>query len=299
MSDKEKKDRRISLLVSLGTHAALVLLFLFVLAWKQPFPPKPEYGIELNIGFDDMGTGMDQPTMVESPSEVPEPEEPVLEALEEVEPAQTPNEEAVQEEVVPEEPEVLQDSRQEDSPVYTEPEPEPEPEPSTPPSAVEQRVESASAVEEAVEEPAPKPTQTPPPQPKVNERALYPGAGQGPDADQRGDAGKEEGTVDARAIYGKSGGGQNGPSLDLAGWMWNFAPNPDDTSNENGIIVFEIKVDERGDVVGVRTLEKTVSSTVELIYRKEVERLTFSPTPGSSRPAPVTTGRITFIIRSK
>lgn len=295
MSNKEKKDKRISLLVSLGTHAVLVVLFFFVLAWKQPFPPKPEYGIELNLGFEDVGSGRDQPAAVEEITEVTEPEEPVEEEMQETEQPQAVEEETVPEEVVAEEPEVLQDSRQEDSPVYTEPEPKPAKELNAP----EQPPKPAEVEEKVTEEPEPIQKEAPPPKPKINERALYPGVGQGPSKDKQGDAGSEKGTVDSRALYGKSGGGQGGPSLELAGWMWDFAPDPDDTSNENGIIVFEIKVDERGDVIGVRTLEKTVSSTVELVYRKEVERLTFSPTSGSAQPAPITTGRITFIIRSK
>ncbi len=30
----------------------------------------------------------------------------------------------------------------------------------------------------------------------------------------------DKGTVESRALYGKSGG----PSLDLGGWMWDFTP---------------------------------------------------------------------------
>jgi hypothetical protein len=63
----------------------------------------------------------------------------------------------------------------------------------------------------------------------------------------------------------------------LSGWRWDFEPNPPDTSNENGKIVFEIKIDDRGEIISVRTLEKTVSPEVERIYRQEVESLTFSP----------------------
>jgi len=293
MSEKEKKDKRIGMLVSLGTHAVMVALFFFILAWKQPYPPKPEYGIELNIGFDQMGTGIDQPAPVEEVTEVPEPSEEAVDEVEQPQPEPVVEEQATETEPVVEQPEELPDSQQEDSPVYTEPEPAEqvnEPEQPEEPAAVQETVEESAETEQK---------EAPPPAPKINERALYPGTSQGPNKDRTGDAGTEDGTVDSRAIYGKSGGGQGGPSLDLAGWMWDFMPNPDDTSNENGLIVFEIKVDERGEVVAVRTLEKTVSATVELVYRREVERLTFSPTPGSVNPAPVTTGRITFIIRSK
>jgi len=113
-----------------------------------------------------------------------------------------------------------------------------------------------------------------------------------------GDKGDEKGSIDSRALYGSQGGG-GGPHLELSGWMWDFTPNPRDTSNENGKIVFEIKIDDRGEIISVRTIEKTVSPEIERIYRQEVESLTFSPISSNTRPAPVSTGKITFIIRSK
>jgi protein TonB len=162
-------------------------------------------------------------------------------------------------------------------------------------------------VEEEVKEtkPVTKPVeQAPKEEPKVEEKkvdsnALYPGSSsQGNKENTAGDAGNPDGNVEARALYGKQGGGGGGPSLDLAGWRWDFVPNPNDNSKENGRIVFEIRVDDNGEVIGVRTLEKTVSPAVEQLYRREVEKLTFSPT-SNSIPAPISTGKITFIIRSK
>ncbi len=85
----------------------------------------------------------------------------------------------------------------------------------------------------------------------------------------------------------------------MTGWIWDFAPDPKDTSNENGRIVFEIKIDDMGEIISVRTLEKTVSPAVERIYKNEVESLTFSPISSNTSSAPVSTGKITFLIRSK
>jgi hypothetical protein len=85
----------------------------------------------------------------------------------------------------------------------------------------------------------------------------------------------------------------------MTGWVWDFPPKPDDTSSENGKIVFEIVVDDMGDLISVRTIEKTVSPEVERIYRMEVEKLTFSATSDNSIPAPVSKGKITFLIRSR
>ena len=117
--------------------------------------------------------------------------------------------------------------------------------------------------------------------------------------DAAGDEGDPQGTLDSRALYDGTYGGGGGPTLDLTGWIWDFEPNPKDTSNENGRIVFEIKIDDMGEIISVRTLEKTVSPSVERIYKNEVESLTFSPISSNTTPAAVSTGKITFIIRSK
>ncbi len=287
----ENKDKRIGLLVSFSVHAIIILLFFFIMAWSAPDPPLPEYGIELNFGLEQEGSGYEQPTTTPTPptlEEVGEPEPQVVEEQEQVieEQQETPPVEDTEVEELP-------DSQQEDSPVETQPSEE-----SAIVEPVEEKVEEVKPVSKPAEE-------TPIEEPKVEEKvidsnSLYPGSSsQGKKDNEAGDAGDPEGTVDSRALYGKSGGGGGGPSLDLAGWRWDYEPNPNDKSNENGRIVFEIKVDDNGEVVGVKTIEKTVSPTVEQLYRREVEKLTFSPISGNTLPAPISTGKITFIIRSK
>jgi len=85
--------------------------------------------------------------------------------------------------------------------------------------------------------------------------------------------------------------------LDLSGWEWDKKPNPDVPNNETGRIVFEIKVDDNGDIVSIKTLERSVSQEAEQICRKAIEKLIFIQT-GSNVPA-ISTGKITFLIRSK
>src|SRR5690606_20927916 len=65
-----------------------------------------------------------------------------------------------------------------------------------------------------------------------------PSTNQGDDTKQPADKGKEEGKIDERALYGAKGKA-NGGSLEMAGWQWDFLPKPNDTSNENGKIVFQ------------------------------------------------------------
>jgi hypothetical protein len=85
----------------------------------------------------------------------------------------------------------------------------------------------------------------------------------------------------------------------MTGWNWDDLPKPQDNSNASGRIVFEVKIDEDGEIIGIRTLEKSVPDPVVNIYLAEVRKLTFSRTSANSRVAPTSTGRITFIIKAK
>ncbi len=292
MSQSERnKDKQIGWIISLSIHALVVLLFFFVMAWRAPDPPLPEYGIELNFGLE-AGSGSNQPTVTPTPpteEDEGEPEEQIEEVLEEA--IDAPQEADPFEETAIEE---LPDSQQEDSPVETQPAEE-----QTPVDPVEEEIiEEAKPISEPIIEEQKE-------EPKVEEKvinpqATYPGASsQGNKEDVAGDVGDPEGSVDSRALYGKSGGGNDGPSLDLAGWRWDYQPNPNDNSNENGKIVFEIKIDDNGEVVGVNTIETTVSPGVLQIYQREVEKLTFSQINGNAIAAPISTGKITFIIKSQ
>ena len=114
-----------------------------------------------------------------------------------------------------------------------------------------------------------------------------------------GDMGKVNGNPDVRGIYdGNPGKGKGGSSLDMAGWRWDSKPLVRDESSEEGKIVFEVKVDEEGNIISVRPLEKSVSPALVRKYQKEVESLSFSRSSGGNNGQGAT-GRITFIITSK
>jgi hypothetical protein len=115
---------------------------------------------------------------------------------------------------------------------------------------------------------------------------------------QVGDQGRRDGTLDAKGLYGNAGTG-TGSNLDLAGWNWDSKPDKIDPFDEEGKIVFEIQVDDEGNLVRVRPVEKTVSPKVVQFYQSQVENLTFSKTRDNASPAPISTGRITIIIRSR
>ena len=104
--------------------------------------------------------------------------------------------------------------------------------------------------------------------------------------------------IDERALFNsKSSSGEEGSSLEMQGWIWDFLPNPKDNSSESGKIVFELIVDYYGDIMGLKTLETTLSPKVEKIYREEILKLTFSPT-NNNNPAEISKGKITFIIKN-
>lgn len=115
-----------------------------------------------------------------------------------------------------------------------------------------------------------------------------------------------EPVIDERALFKgvsakkpNNGAASKGASLDFVGWMWDFKPVPDDKSAENGKIIFEVKVDDEGEIIGLKTVEKTISPSLEKVYRNAVMELTFSPTKENRYVADQSTGRITFVIQSK
>lgn len=108
-----------------------------------------------------------------------------------------------------------------------------------------------------------------------------------------------EQAIDERGLYKAHLGKQAGALLELVGWVWDAAPQPQDDTEESGKIVFEIKIDELGEVIAVKTLEKTVSPLVEKIYKDALTELTFSKTADNTVYAPISTGKVTFILQAK
>ncbi len=293
MATKEElKNRKIGWGVSIGIHTLLLVLFILIMAWREPDPPVPEYGIELNFGLEETGSGTEQPLEPAPASEQEEqvdPDSEETEAVEETTPSQSEAEELPSEEEVEE----ILETQPIESPDVAEP-------PVTDDEIVEEVPDALPEVTSDVQPSEQQSSSVKEESPGVSDVEAPPveSASHGDDADEEGDKGDREGTLDSRALYGSQGGG-GGPLLELSGWIWDFEPRPRDTSNENGKIVFEIKINSRGEIISVRTIEKSISPEVERIYRQEVESLTFSPLSTNTIPAPVSTGKITFIIRSK
>ena len=290
--DKDKKYRRISWMTSIGMQLVMLILFYFLIAWKEPFPPIPSYGIELSFGMENVGSGAEpvtNPDPVESDDAVEEQSDESIdenseEFLDEVE--TEPVEETVAEESV------------EEVPITETPSPD-----------VVEKAEKTSeeVIKEEVKPEPKKETKKPEPTEKkaaeVNKEAVMPKAEEGEENtskgenDKEGREGKEEGTLDGRALMGEQGS-STGASLQMSGWAWDIKPDPKDNSDEEGKIVYKIKVDEYGEVIGIELVSSEVSLNVAKYYQQSIERLTFSKT-SEYRPAQSSTGTITFIIRSK
>jgi protein TonB len=105
--------------------------------------------------------------------------------------------------------------------------------------------------------------------------------------------------VDQRGLYKPTENKATGASLEMVGWTWDFLPNAKDDTAEIGKIIFEITIDDFGEVIAIKTLEKTVSPLVEKIYKDEVANLTFSKTNKHLAFANSYTGKITFTLQYK
>jgi hypothetical protein len=274
MIDREKKNKNIAFSISLGVHVALFLLLFFLAAWRAPNPPLPEYGIELNFGLDTEGSGTEQPTeSVGNTEEITESE---------------PTEETIEPEPTPtnSEPEVV---TQKEGDVAVKEEP---------------KKEVVKPVQKPKEEPVKtetKPVEEPKAVYKPTESATGKPGNQGDDANKTGDKGNPEGSLDARALYGKPGGGGGGDGivLQMSGWAWADKPViPELPDNQDGRIVFEIECDDQGEILTINTVERGLSPQAERILKDEIRKNSLIRTSAGITPER-SKGRVVFVLKTK
>lgn len=284
MSAEERKNRKVGIWTSAGVHAALLLALFFIVAWRAPDPPLPEYGIELNFGLDNQGSGDIQP------------EQEVGDQGESATTGAVP-EAATQE---------TEDS-QKDAPSKAE---EPTTSKAESPLTVKEVTKPAVTTKETAKPESSKaktePTVTPPTEtPKESQTAESTkkgdAPGQGDDKAKTGDKGSEEGKLDAKALYGTPGGGGGGTGMNLqmSGWTWAEQPTiPQLPDNENGRIVFEIECDENGDITGITTVERTLSPRAEQLLKDMIRKNSLMRTSGGRAPER-SKGSIVFVLRTR
>ncbi|MDW7691881.1 hypothetical protein R9C00_15940 [Flammeovirgaceae bacterium SG7u.111] len=298
MSDPKKDEKRnktIAVVATVLFNGILAALLIMAIAWRPPDPPIPQFGIEVNFGMDDSGSGDMQsraPANENKSLDEARQEEPTPKP---VQPVQTaPPEQAETEEVVDQ---VVAAAEESEESVEAVPEEKVKPkvEEKVTPTPKDDPVKQVEPEEKKKEE-----------KPQVNNDALL---GGGTSAENKGnsngnsesigDMGDEQGNVNAEALIG-SNTGKGGSSLDMPGWSWDEPPSADDQSNITGKIIFEVKIDDAGEVISVERKFSTIADrTVIASYKQAVYDLTFSQMSASASAPRVTTGSITFIITSK
>ena len=275
--DREKKNKRIALASSLGIHALLLIVFIFLIAWRAPDPPLPEFGIELNFGLDTQGDGEQQP------DDRPGSEETNAESLQ---PAET----LPKEEVVEEKADETQVISKLESPVVVKEEKK---------ESIVAKPKEVVEKTEKVKQPTEKKEDT---KPVVVETAKGKDApSHGDDPGKTGDKGSPQGKPDAKALYGKPGGGGGGDgiSLSMSGWEWAEQPKiPELPDNEDGRIVFDIECDEEGEIVQITTTQRGLSPKAEQLL-KEVIRKNSLVRTSSGRVPERSKGTIVFVLKTK
>lgn len=310
---QEAENKRKALIITIIVNVLVLLAVYFIVVWKEQIPPLQKYGMELNLGFSDLGSGNRQTTAPPSDvqtanTEAPAPGQQSPQPTQTSVPATQPKTEVAKPATQPSK-QALEAPAKTPSQIKGSEKPSPsttrettttkrEPTPVTKPANADAQ-QTTTKAEEA---------------PKVNQRALMgaggtsgtssqpvTGSSQG-SSTQKGDEGRPQGTVDGRAIMGTgTGAGNAGPSsgvgLDLAGWE--FASQPtirDNVSTRNGRIVFRITVDDNGKIVQSVPLEYNVSNEVLAYYRTVLTQINFKRQSGNPT-AEFSQGRITFIIK--
>lgn len=325
MSEQEKKDKKFSIIMTSVVHGLIIMLLIFLVAWRAPDPPVEEYGIELNFGFQEQGGGdveRDAEAQIEETVEDTPPDAEVETEQTETEAEETDPVEEVVEEVVDPEPEKVEEvtpAKAEveetveeppteeviEDPITTKEESEVKVEEATP--VKKEAEEEKPPVEEKKEEVKPKPV----PKPQLDQRALMGGKkkdsdsketasnNQGKYPDKKGNQGDPEGNKKTDGIN-PDGSDIGSVSYSLDGWKWERPPAEKDDSQIDGVIRFGIDVDDRGKVLTVSVLPGTTISdnTIVEFYKKQVLKLSFIQTDGSKAPAPISKGEVTFVIKT-
>ena len=252
--------RKKAFYLTVGTNILFFLLLMIIVAWKETYPPPEEYGIELGFENNELSDA-DSESFEENDEEV---ENQIVEDLE------------IEESM---EPETLIEDAVEDNTTSN------DSESSDLDEIQEIEITNDSESELSVD---------------VSSENETNNKNESVDSSTINDRSPSSKIIDERAIFknkSSSESGSKGSSLEMQGWVWDFEPNPIDNSRESGKIIFEIIVDYYGEIIGLKTLETTLSPAIEDIYREEILKLTFSPT-NNDNPAEVSKGKITFIIKN-
>jgi hypothetical protein len=318
----ELKNKREAAIYTAAITAAILCLFYFITIFKDADTIKPDYGIEVNFGTSDKGSG-DLQTFNEA-SDLKNPEESAPKETNDVKntapPIEKPAEPKVEKVKAATKVETAVTSKVE-SPVKIK---------EAPAKAKPTPVKTEEATKPAKPTPTPakvepaKPTPIPP---KPDAGSLYSKAGTKaggngtkgtsttPGGNNNGDGAKGEvgdkgdpkGKIDAPLYSGKPGsggtggggaGGGSGSSLEMSGWKIGRKLEVNDNSDDTGMVRFEVKVDDQGQLLSIKVLQNTLSQSLVNKIKKALESASFVPTGAGNLP-PVSTGRFTYRINPR
>ena len=225
----EKKDRTIAAVGTFLVHA-LIVLALFLMAFRTPLPLPGEEGVEVDLGMYNQGMGEVQPekSAIPQQSTAPKPQEDqTVKSKEDI---------------------VTQDTED------------------TPSIKTEKKKEKK---EETVTKPKETPKEPEEPKPVVNQKALFKGSDKSQEGGsegitgQPGDQGNPNGLAGVKKYDGQGGQG-NGTGYDLGGRGAKTLQRPSRDFPEEGHIVVEIWVDREGNVVRANVGKGTDISNMDM-----------------------------------
>jgi hypothetical protein len=305
MTHQERKNKQIAALTTVGVNALLLLLLIFSGGWGFSGDGlgagADNMGIEVNLGYDDQGTGQVEPA-------TPVGQENATD--DEAAPSDPVTEQQDQSSSTPPPPTEVAETKTPETTTLTDPKSDVEiKEVKKEEKPAEKTVEKKPV--EKVETPVEKkpPVETKPVVPKAvykgnTSSAATNGTGdgkkgtpgnEGDDVGKEGNKGVEGGKAGAVTYKGTPGGGGGGGfGLSMTGWNWDETPKaPKLQESHRGKIVFEIEVDENGEIVSIVTVENQLSPSAERLCRQELEKHTLEKI-STGTAAKSTKGRVTF-----
>jgi protein TonB len=288
---QEKRSRRVGAVTSLTIHALLLLVFFFASGYRAPYPPAPEYGVIVNLGFDDQGSGDIQ---TDQPVSIPDVEEQKPE--EQIQPAEP---EPVEQQPIEQKDDDQVLASTEESPVTVKKEEE---KPKEKPKEEVVKPKETPKEEAKPREDKLKTEYKPEAQQASNNNKGNSTTSEGDDVNKTGNKGQPDGTLDPNGQYtGKpgGGGGGNGFGLAMGGWGWDEQPKlPQLPDNEDGRIEFEIECDADGQIIGIKTLQRGLSPKAEQLLKDEILRHSLIKNSPGAAPER-SKGKVVFILKTR
>ncbi len=291
---KMDKDKIRGIIGTILFHLLLLLALVFM-ALHTPLPLPGEEGVEVNLGYDNKGTGnIQSKTPPPQKQNTPPPKKTEKKRQPEPEPEKTVSKQ--------EEQNITQNT--EEAPAIEKKQKKPEKKKEkltkkTEKKPVTEKVEKKQP-EQKKPEPKPQPKPVEKPKPVVNKRALFKGSknrtGTGTNqgtGTQAGDQGKPHGFEDSNKYDGQGGKG-NGPAYDLGGRGAKYLDKPRSTFSEAGTVVVTIWVNQDGKVTKAQIKEKGTTIIDQGLRRMALEAAYNSTFVADPEAASSQRGTITY-----